>query len=482
MQIPFVVFIFIWYSSGWLRDSCCNDSQQLQQQHDLRNGHTTSCIANFGVVGAFAFTTPPPPITTTRTAITSRRTAESVCTSTRRSTGIIARSTPRPSELSLTTRNSQYDITDILQSQSVMEQLVVASSLSYLSIEDGTMSKSPYMSTGARGLIPLFQVVDPSTESGATVFRWKCPFVPTDGTTTTTRTTATTFLIVACRGSATPINFSTNLKFELVPVNPQRMIQRNGDGDVDVDADDDDDDDDSNIVVKTNTNNNNKISKNKSRQPQRGAPTPPLLIHQGFQDASIGLWDVLQPQLYHQILHRVVDDDDDDDGDVHLLFTGHSLGAATATLCGYQYMLERLGRTTSPSSSSSSSLPPISAIVTFGGPRFVNSGMARYIRRVLLSMQSTTTTTTSSSSSSSPTIKHQLCCCYNLIHSYDPILQQNQALWDALEFHVIGEERVCESRVHTIYETNQLRQDVFAWNFLDHCWYLGIFVGPRIGI
>lgn len=134
------------------------------------------------------------------------------------------------------------------------------------------------------------------------------------------------------------------------------------------------------------------------------------------------------------------------------------------------------------------SLPPIYGIVTFGGPRLVNSGMARYIRRVLMmhhhmscvndeSATGTTTTQTTPSYSSSSS---SMTGCYNLIHSYDPIIQQNQPLWDALQFEVIGEERVCEPRQHTIYGTNQLRQDVLPWNFIDHCWYLGTFVGPRI--
>jgi hypothetical protein len=353
---------------------------------------------------------------------------------------------------------------DILESQSLVEGLVVASSLSYLSMggndrdddcgdpsspspppppsSSSPMSRSPYY--GKSGLTPLLQVADPATESGATVFRWSGGGGDAAGT----------MIVVACRGSATPVNFFTNLKFELVPADPQRMMMTTAAA----------------IVPNDGGGGGGNAT-----------PDPPLLIHKGFQEAAVGLWDALRPRLY-----RVLEEELCGGGEsVRLVFTGHSLGAATATLCGYQYTLERRMRgsggaggekssTPSPSSASSTPFPPLSAIITFGGPRLVNVAMARYMRNVLMSDGVDGDRRPAAGGMGAP----PRCC--NLIHSYDPILQQNQPLWDALQFEAVGEERVCEPYRPTIYQTGQLRQDVLAWNLLDHCWYLGIFVGPRI--
>ena len=78
-----------------------------------------------------------------------------------------------------------------------LRRLAEASSLSYLDID--RMPSSPYKDTCQ--LDAITQVVDDLTESGATVFR--------DESTNT--------IVVACRGSANIKNFSTNLKFDLVP-------------------------------------------------------------------------------------------------------------------------------------------------------------------------------------------------------------------------------------------------------------------------
>jgi hypothetical protein len=140
-----------------------------------------------------------------------------------------------------------------------LQRLAKASSLAYLSIDK--IPSSPYYQSSQ--LQPLFQVVDPHSESGATVF------LP-DGDANDSS------IIVACRGSANLKNFGTNLKFNLVPATKLSM-------DVPEDA----------------------------------------LVHEGFQDASLGLWKELWPKLFD-----VLDSNDGNGvGSKEIVFTGHSLGA-----------------------------------------------------------------------------------------------------------------------------------------------------------
>ena len=81
-------------------------------------------------------------------------------------------------------------------------------------------------------------------------------------------------IIVACRGSANLKNFGTNLKFGLVPATKLSV-------DVPEDA----------------------------------------LVHEGFQDASLGLWNELEPKLLD-----VLNNSDDEAQKRDIIFTGHSLG------------------------------------------------------------------------------------------------------------------------------------------------------------
>jgi len=257
--------------------------------------------------------------------------------------------------------------TNNLDDIQVLRDLVLASSLSYLSSNDGKMEASPYFS--GSGLIPLAQVVEPKTESGATIFEY--------GTT----------LVVACRGSATPINFSTNLRFRLVPL------------------DDGDDNDD-----------------------------PSFLVHEGFREATTGLWDLLDKALA---------DKDDDDANKTVVFTGHSLGAATAVLCAAKYQHAR---------------GSLAGVVTFGGPRFTNR--AHWNDGLLENV-----------------------VVRNYVHDKDPILRQNYPLWDALGFGIVGTEIKCEAYEPVVYPDKKNGEDgnlPIAWNILDHCNYLGVFVGPRL--
>jgi len=235
------------------------------------------------------------------------------------------------------------------------------------------MSSSPYAETCK--LEALTQVVDDQTESGATVFR--------DESSNT--------IVVACRGSANIKNFSTNLKFDLVPAT--RLSLTN--------------------------------------------PPEQARVHKGFQDASLGLWKVLSQPLLEEVSRL---------DSPSVIFTGHSLGGATALLCATHYTASTDGRPT---------------VVTFGGPRLCNADLARFIRNEAL----------------------RGCDVLHLVHSKDPILANNQKLWDQMGFENVGIEMECDPLEPAVYcEETPVKGNPFsiAWNMLDHCKYLGVFVVPRV--
>lgn len=281
------------------------------------------------------------------------------------------------------------DLTDI----KILNDLVVASSLSYLSsdVQDGStlskMESSAYFSKAP--LNALAQVVEPKTESGATIFEYNNDDSTTDKT-----------LVVACRGSATPINFSTNLRFKLVPLEPTDGEQNSG---------------------------------------------QVFLVHEGFQDATAGLWDLLRP-LLEQLR---TNNDSNYDG---ILFTGHSLGSANAQLCATRYQSE------------AAMSIPLAGVVSFGGPRLVNRALAEHWNNGLL----------------------EDVVVANYVHDRDPILRQNGPLWDSLGFGIVGTEIPCEPyealAYHSAVEQAEQAKKMppLAWNILDHCNYLGVFVGPRL--
>eukprot|EP00985_Skeletonema_marinoi_P006363 scaffold2755_cov134-Skeletonema_marinoi.AAC.4 len=260
-----------------------------------------------------------------------------------------------------------------------LQRYAHASSLSYLSLEK--MQTSEYLSLSR--LEPLLQVIDPESESGATIFR--------DSSNKDIKR-----IIVACRGSANPKNFGTNLKFKLVPAT--RLSQTTPSG---------------------------------------------AMVHEGFQDASLGLWK----ELAKPLLSRIKEEEDA----TEIIFTGHSLGAANALLTSVHYR-------TAISSTSSLSRP---CIVTFGGPKLCNDILARFIRNDALE---------------GSTIVH-------LVHDKDPVLANNQKLWNDLGFQDVGIELQCDPNypaVHTAAEEKPKSFfSSFAWNILDHCNYLGVYVGPR---
>ncbi len=259
------------------------------------------------------------------------------------------------------------------------------------------MQASPYFTNKLK---PLAQVVDPKTESGATIFEYNSE----------EETKSSTRLVVACRGSATPINFSTNLRFKLVPQ----------------------------VLVQDSTTNSDDS----------------YLVHEGFQDASIGLWKLLLQNLTPIVQGNNDNNNSSSSKYSSIVFTGHSLGAATALLCAtmYQTIIE------------SPNFPRLTGVITFGGPRLVNIPLAEHWNQSLFAS----------------------CTVQNYVHAKDPILRQNGPLWDSLGFGMVGTEIPCEPFRAKAYWTPQQLEEYYsrdlplAWNILDHCNYLGIFVGPRL--
>ena len=136
-----------------------------------------------------------------------------------------------------------------------------------------------------------------------------------------------------------------------------------------------------------------------------------------------------------------------------LVFTGHSLGAATALLCAVHYSAGR---------SDTKYFSP--KVITFGGPKLCNGALARYVRNECLLGSD---------------ILH-------LVHDKDPVLANNQKLWNQLGFENVGVELQCEPKSPVVYanggDQNKKRSlfGSFAWNIVDHCNYMGVFVGPRL--
>jgi hypothetical protein len=194
-------------------------------------------------------------------------------------------------------------------------------------------------------------------------------------------------LVVACRGSANLKNFATNLKFNLVPATQLSM---------------------------------SSIPKN-------------AMVHEGFQAASVGLWRELSKPLEEHL----------DTSTTEIIFTGHSLGAATALLCATHF-------------NASSREGPALSIVTFGGPRLCNSALASYLRNEALLG----------------------CQIIWLVHSKDPVLANNKRLWDDLGFESVGTELECDPHSPIIFPVFKNAPKfpsvfgTFALNILDHCNYM----------
>ena len=260
-------------------------------------------------------------------------------------------------------------------SESTLHRLAMASSLSYLSLDK--IKQSPYYDECK--LEPIIQVVDPKSESGATIFR-----VIDNSNNNNNREHQQ--IVVACRGSANPKNFGTNLKFNLVPAT--RLSQ-------------------------------NYLPEN-------------ALVHEGFQSAAVGLWKELAQPLLKEM---------ESTSTSSVVFTGHSLGAATSLLTAVHYQ-----------ASNSGDRVPLPDVITFGGPKLCNSELARHLRNDALSK----------------------CNILHLVHSSDPVLANNQKLWNDLGFENVGIELQCDPNKPIVYyrEDDAPRKGGIAWNIVDHCKYM----------
>lgn len=72
----------------------------------------------------------------------------------------------------------------------------------------------------------------------------------------------------------------------------------------------------------------------------------------------------------------------------------------------------------------------------------------------------------------------------HLVHSSDPVLANNEKLWDSMGFESVGVELECDPNSPKVYSTLEKVPKKglfgnFAWNIIDHCKYMGVFVGPR---
>ena len=271
-----------------------------------------------------------------------------------------------------------------------LTNLCYASSLAYFPIDK--IQTTDYYKNNLPNFQTVGQVVESSgTESGATIFL-------EDESST---------IIVACRGSATIRNFATNLRFKLVPM-PDKLY-----------------------------------SGNEDIRPK---------VHEGFLQASEGLWELLEPILIDLSSKSKIN---------KIIFTGHSLGGGTAELCALHYAVLR-----------SREVGWDTELVTFGGPQIGDVNFAQYYNGKLALSQS---------NNDSSNIFHT-------VHDKDPILANNGPLWAQLGFQRSGLEISCDPYSPIIYDNGDNSdgsddQNSFAippWNILDHCNYLGLYVGPRL--
>jgi len=140
--------------------------------------------------------------------------------------------------------------------------------------------------------------------------------------------------------------------------------------------------------------------------------------------ASVGLWRELSPPLMKQLEYPISG----------IVYTGHSLGAATALLCATHYK-------------ASFKKAPSPSIVTFGGPKLCNSALARHLRNEAL----------------------EGCNILHLVHGKDPVLKNNEKQWASLGFEDVGIELHCKPHSPTVLSAKEAKSSKnFAWNILDH--------------
>jgi len=97
----------------------------------------------------------------------------------------------------------------------------------------------------------------------------------------------------------------------------------------------------------------------------------------------------------------------------------------------------------------------VSEVVTFAGPRVGDAAFASSFDAAL-GEQATT----------------------NLYHDLDPVLAQNQPLWDALGFVHAGRLVRCSATEPRLLPAEEARSGL-PLNFADHALYLGTYLGPR---
>lgn len=143
-------------------------------------------------------------------------------------------------------------------------------------------------------------------------------------------------------------------------------------------------------------------------------------IHRGYQEASLRLYSKLSPILERR-------------SPAHTAFVGHSYGGGTSTICAMMHKPDEL--------------------VTFAGPRVGDAAFASQFDSVLGSRTT------------------------HIVHDLDPVLAQNQLLWDLLGFVHTGQIVRCSSDQPRLLREGEELGGI-PLNFADHAQYLGTRMGP----
>ena len=143
-------------------------------------------------------------------------------------------------------------------------------------------------------------------------------------------------------------------------------------------------------------------------------------VHKGYQEASLRLYSRLQPILEQRKPCRTV-------------FVGHSFGGGTSTMCALIHAADE--------------------VVTFAGPRVGDRQFSERFNDVL--GQKTT----------------------HFVHDLDPVLAQNQPLWNGLGFAHTGSIVKCSPTTPKLLIGNE-KLPGLPLNFADHALYLGTRMGP----
>jgi hypothetical protein len=168
--------------------------------------------------------------------------------------------------------------------------------------------------------------------------------------------------------------------------------------------------------------------------------SPGAKVHNGFQNAGRELWKLVRPQLPKS--------------SAPVLVTGHSLGGGTATMLSLA--LHAAGRE--------------AELITVAGPRLGDGAFAKFYRETC-SLPAT-----------------------HLIHDTDDVLSSNTQLWDRLNFEHVGTVVRCGKDVPCLYETADAATPELCASdadappktpslkgvFVDHCSYLGLYIGVRL--